>query len=253
MSTKFYNFLREQIRHDKALGKIVRLPFKLIGPEAQIPILMGAFRGKKWIVGAGDHTYWVGIYERQKRIQFERFVNPGSVIYDLGAHSGYYTLLASVLTGAKGAVYSFEPVPANIVNLKRHIAINNLDNVHVVEAAVSDSSGTARFKTSYSSVAGKLAQEGDINVAVISLDDFAAQSGVLLPDLIKIDIEGAEFATLRGARNLLVKKHPVIFIDAHSSQLRDQCTRLLNEQGYGVEVIKKDLPSDFWDLLAVRT
>ena len=139
------------------------------------------------------------------------------------------------------------------MNLKRHIAINNLDNVHVVEAAVSDSSGTARFKTSYSSVAGKLAQEGDINVAVISLDDFAAQSGVLLPDLIKIDIEGAEFATLRGARNLLVKKHPVIFIDAHSSQLRDQCTRLLNEQGYGVEVIKKDLPSDFWDLLAVRT
>lgn len=238
------------LRHDRPLGKIARLPLRLIRPEAQMPILLGAFRGKRWIAGTADHTYWIGVYEREKRKLFEKYVRPGSVVYDLGAHAGYYTLLASVLVGAKGAVYAFEPVPANLANLRRHIAINKLDNVHVIEAAVSDHSGTARFEASYSSVAGRLNADGNIEVAVISLDDFIARAAAPAPDVMKIDVEGAEFAVLRGAANMLAKKCPVFLIDAHSTQLKDQCTQLLKEKGYGVRVEKSSIVLDFWNILA---
>jgi chemotaxis response regulator CheB len=117
---------------------------------------------------------------------------------------------------------------------------------------VSDCSGTARFATSYSSVAGKLNEAGDIEVAVTSLDDFIARGAAPAPDVVKIDVEGAELATLHGAANMLAKKRPVFFIDAHSTQLKDQCTQLLKEQGYGVRVDKGSPLSDFWNLLAEK-
>jgi hypothetical protein len=74
----------------------------------------------------------------------ERLVAPADDVYDLGANVGFYRLLASVLVGAHGHVFCFEPLPANVAVLKRHIEINRLTNCTVLPFAVSASDGEAR-------------------------------------------------------------------------------------------------------------
>ncbi len=59
-----------------------------------MPIMQGRLRGTKWIVGAGEHGYWLGSYEMNKRLAFEREIAPGTVMYDIGANVGYFSLLA---------------------------------------------------------------------------------------------------------------------------------------------------------------
>jgi len=69
-----------------------------------LPIMQGRLHGKKWIVGAGEHGYWLGSYEIRKRQSFEAMIKPGTVVYDIGANVGYYSLLASSLIGETGKV-----------------------------------------------------------------------------------------------------------------------------------------------------
>ena len=78
------------------VGKLL----KMILPKGMIvPILQGRSRGKKWIIGFGNMEYWLGSFEYEKRILFEKEVSKSSVVYDIGAHVGFYTLLASELVG----------------------------------------------------------------------------------------------------------------------------------------------------------
>ena len=79
------------------VGKLARLPLRLIPKKAVLPILQGQLRGKKWVVGAGNHSYWLGSYEMHKRQAFEREVKPGMVVFDVGANVGFYSLLAAYL------------------------------------------------------------------------------------------------------------------------------------------------------------
>ena len=69
--------------------------------------MQGKIRGKKWVVGSGNHGYWLGWYEYDKRILFEKTVTKQSIVFDIGAHVGFYTLLASELVGPGGKVYAF--------------------------------------------------------------------------------------------------------------------------------------------------
>src|SRR4030095_2658449 len=95
------------------LGKRLRLPTRFIPSDARVRILQGPLRGKKWIAGSSTHGCWVGSFEYEKQLAFRRAVSRGDVVYDLGAHVGFYTLLPSVLAGEAGHVYSFEPLAAN--------------------------------------------------------------------------------------------------------------------------------------------
>ena len=87
-------------------GKILRLPLRLIPKNMKLPILQGKLRGEKWIVGSSNHGCWLGSYEYKQRILFEKTIIRGSVIFDIGAHVGFYTLLASKLVGPKGKVFA---------------------------------------------------------------------------------------------------------------------------------------------------
>jgi SAM-dependent methyltransferase len=108
------------------LGRLLRLPLRLIPRRAVLPILQGPLRGKKWIVGSGNHGYWLGSYEIGKRALFVRSIPVGAVVYDLGANVGYYTLLAAMLAGAEGKVFAFEPLPRNLEYLRRHLVLNRI-------------------------------------------------------------------------------------------------------------------------------
>jgi hypothetical protein len=141
-------------------GKLLRLPLRLIPPEMKMPILQGKLRGFKWIVGSSNHGCWLGSYEWEMRRLFEETVKEGSIVFDIGAHVGFYTLLASALVGPTGKVFAFEPVPQNVSYLKEHLRINQVMNVVIHEAAVFDRTGPAPFDPKLTSSQGCISSPG---------------------------------------------------------------------------------------------
>lgn len=226
-----------KINYQSILGRILRLPLRLIPKNCVIPIIQGQLRGKKWIVGSGEHGYWLGSYEMNKRLAFEKMIQPGYVVYDIGANVGYFTLLAAVLTGEKGQVYAFEPLPRNVEFLKKHISLNNLSNVEVIQAAVSDRSGEALFEFGASTAMGHLSETGDLRIKLVSLDRMIANGDLITPDVIKIDVEGAEYDVLRGAKTLIETSHPILFLDTHQRDAHQNTLQFLRDHKYQIKVI----------------
>ena len=235
------NFSR--ITNQSFWGRLIRLPLKLIPKRMVLPILQGRLRSRKWIVGSGEHGYWLGSYEFNKRLAFEGEIKPGSVVYDIGANVGYFSLLAAVLAGEKGRVYAFEPLPRNVYFLKKHVALNRMDQIEVFEAAVSDQSGEAFFGLGASTAMGHLSASGEISVQRVRLDELVRTGELLPPDYLKVDVEGAEFEVLQGAREILAQHRPVIFLDTHQRDAHEPTIALLGELGYSFEILDgKPLP-----------
>jgi FkbM family methyltransferase len=187
------------------IGKILRLPLALIPSETEIRILRGPLRGKKWIVGASNHACWAGTYEVDRIRAFARAVFPGATVYDVGANAGIYSLLASLRTGPTGNVYAFEPSQRNLRYLQRHVALNDARNCIVLETAVSNTNGTCRFSVaSCESSMARLSPDGDVLVPSITLDTCVyGEKALRPPDVIKIDVEGAEWQVLQGAHRVI--------------------------------------------------
>jgi len=217
-------------------ARAIRSPLRLLSPDIVLPILTGRLRGRKWIVGSGVHSCWIGSYEFDKQRAFAQVTARGATVLDLGSNVGFYALLAAELVGSSGCVYAFEPVQRNIEFLRRHIALNNLTNVHVIECAICELTGRRRFQFHKSAAMGHLSDGGQTEVSTITLDDFVSRWGAT-PDSIKIDVEGAEFSVLQGAREVLSQYRPALLLATHSRALRDQCLDLIAEHGYVVRAI----------------
>jgi len=193
----------------------------------------------KWIVGSGSgaHAFWLGTFEPEERSIFENTVREGDVVFDIGANVGFYTLLASVLVGEGGKVYAFEPLPRNLSSLKSHMKINGVTNVEIIEAAVADHNGAARFEESPDPSMSHLSAQGAVEVRTVSLDDLISRGEIPAPDFIKIDVEGAEASVLRGARDVLEVRNPAILLATHGRPQHQECHLLLESLGYRVQVL----------------
>ena len=155
----------------KLLGKILRPTLSLIPPEAEVRILRGPLRGKKWIKGAGPNAYWVGTYEVDRLRALATAASPGAVVYDVGANVGIYSLLASLRAGPSGKVYAFEPLERNLLYLRRHLTLNKVESCVVIQAAVCNREGTRSFSAaSWSSSMAHLSTDGEISVPSTTLD-----------------------------------------------------------------------------------
>lgn len=230
--------------NQKPLGKLLRLPLHLIPKRAVFHILQGRLKGRKWIVGSGEHGYWLGWYEIDKRKAFETEIPEGAVVYDIGANVGYYSLMAAVLAGKGGHVYAFEPLPRNMEFLRKHVALNKMEElITVFDMAVSDQSGEAAFDLGASTSMGHLAKTGEIKVRKARLDDLLAAGEIRPADYIKVDVEGAEADVLAGARTLLEKYHPVLFIDTHNREAHNATVEILSGLNYDIRCLDgKPLP-----------
>lgn len=223
----------EFLRYDCPLGRLVRTPLRLIPKDWMLPVLSGANRGRRWIVGAGVHQCWLGSYEREHMTRVLGFVTPGMTVFDVGAHAGYYTLAFARVVGDRRHVIAFEPDPTNLAALKRHIAVNSAGNVEIVAAAVSDRVGTIRFARDPSGYQGRIG-EGDYSVASVRLDGYGA------PDVVKMDIEGAEGSAITAASAILAQRRTRFFIALHG--VSDDTVRAeLQRHGYRFEM--------HWDVL----
>jgi FkbM family methyltransferase len=213
------------------------LPLRRIPSETQVRILRGPLRGKKWIVGAGNHAFWAGTYEVDLLRRFADAISPGAVVYDIGANVGIYSLLASLRAGASGKVYAFEPSQRNLMYLGRHLTLNRAENCSILEAAVSNMDGTRRFSAaSWDFSMGRLSGEGELVVASVTLDSCVyCESALRPPDVLKIDVEGMELEVLQRACKALTAFHPVIFLETHSEQLHAACRAFLAAKGYQMQ------------------
>jgi len=222
------------ISNAKPLGKILRAPLRFVPKDAEVPILQGKLRGKRWIVGSSNHGCWLGSYEYEKRRRFEQTITPGSVVFDIGAHVGFYTLLAADLVGPAGRVVAFEPVSRNLTYLRRHLRQNGFSHVTVIDRAVCDRTGVARFEEGPGSckLMGRLSPTGEFWVNTVSLDEKVSCGELPPPDFIKIDVEGAELLVLWGATTVLSRARPKLFLSTHGAELHRECCEFLHALGY---------------------
>ena len=233
-------------------GKFLRLPLRLLPAGTIVPILSGCLRGKKWIVGSSVHGCWLGTYEYEKQALFTRTVSPGSKVFDIGGNVGFYTLLASKLAGPEGEVVVFEPLPRNLSYLRKHLELNKTNNVTVVEAAVSDKNGLTFFDAGARGEMAHIASSGQLQVRTYTLDHLLELCQIPVPDLIKMDIEGAEFMALWGARSMLAQAQPTIFLATHGAIVHRECCNFLKSLGYRLTPIDGNPLDDSREIIATH-
>lgn len=129
----------------------------------------------------------------------------GARVFDVGAHQGIVALMLAREVGSSGQVIAVEPNPHNAAAAIKNRDLNQLHQVEIVEAAVSDRSGTVIFSEGLD---GQLddgsGDGGRMTVVSTTVDDIAARFG--MPDVVMIDAEGAECMILAGAQRVLASK-----------------------------------------------
>jgi FkbM family methyltransferase len=218
------------------LGKISRYPLRVLPGAMAVPILQGPLRGKKWIVGSQRHAFWLGSYETHMQKLIAREVKPDSVFYDVGANVGFYTLLASILVGP-GKVFAFEPLPANVAYLHKHLALNAAENVKVFELAICNQVGVAFFEQEETGAMGRLQEKGGLRVFTATLDSLLEERRLPPPNYIKMDIEGAETKALAGAVLCFQRFRPTLFLATHGRQIHQECCDLLRSWNYELSIV----------------
>jgi FkbM family methyltransferase len=238
--------------HPGLIGRVARLPLRLVPKGIPVPIMTGPLRGKQWISGSSTHSCWLGRYELDKQRAMAKRIRPNDVFYDIGANVGFYSMLASILMENQGEVHSFEPSKSNVRRIHQHLELNRIRNCHVHECAVSNFNGFAKFQFSEElNTMGHLSDSDGVQVAVTTLDQFVSSGKGKPPTVIKCDIEGAEFDMFRGAGEVLGKYRPTIFLATHSVELRDQCQSFLQARGYRLEAIDAMPVSQSDEIVAV--
>ena len=176
---------------------------------------------------------WIDV---KKRYGFEKEVVRilsrvhGSTFADVGASLGYYSFL---LRQNFRTILAFEPHPENVRAMREMVRLAGTSNITVYPVAVSDTDGEAvlhigSFSATHSLFRGTLTQEKGIRVRTIRLDSFLTQP----LDLVKIDVEGAEWKVLTGAEdNIRSGKVLRMLIEVHDGKTKEM-DEYLNERGY---------------------
>lgn len=232
-------------------------------PDRTISVLVlgGKLRGRSLYLNLRYQMgYWLGLAEPDLQHALVTQVTLGDVVYDVGAEIGYFSLLSAQLA-RPGRVYAFEPDPSNITTLCRNVRRNSDLGVQIVPLAVGDRCRRAEFLTyshrnniANASLLGRLSEttldttEGkSLTVDMIDLDSFSEESQTK-PNIVKIDVEGAEGLVLRGMERLLRTVRPRILIEVHHGTALEDVIAILFAHHYQVS----ELGRTFNTLFPVR-
>jgi FkbM family methyltransferase len=199
-------------------------------------------RADDWI---SNQVYWRGWagYEPEMSPLFFRLATSARVVLDVGAHIGFYTLLAAH-ANPDGVVFAFEPHPRAYGRLERNVTLNALKNVRCVPEACGAVDAVAQLHSvdTEGIASGSTLNRGFMRpewglcswpVNVAAVDPFVARTGIECVDLVKLDTEGTEADVLIGMLETLRQCKPAIFCEV----LPDRNTeaplmRILEERGY---------------------
>jgi FkbM family methyltransferase len=178
----------------------------------------------RWTVADGEH------YERNVTEALTRIAHvlERPVFYDIGASYGFYTIK---LAQAADWVYAFEPVTETFELLNNNIRRNRIENISTFKVGLFDEEADAPINLYSSSGSNSMVWAlpdehpakllGHETIHVVRLDDFAEREPLRPPDLIKLDVEGAELPALRGARRLIAASQPVLVLESLHEQWFD--------------------------------
>jgi FkbM family methyltransferase len=192
--------------------------------SGEVRIAYGVARGLRFDVSGANPGYGLGTTEPEVQKALRTHLRPGGVLFDVGANVGFFSVLAARLVGPAGRVYAFEPLPENVAALRRNVELNALANVAVRTEAVADRSGEALLERREERAAARLIAEREsspvtdvMTVRTAALDDLVFGGGLPCPDVIKLDVEGAEVRALNGMRRLLDEERPVVICETHGT------------------------------------
>lgn len=211
--------------------------------------------------GEWEKTMTDGTYDEYFSTFLEGMSLKGKVFFDVGAHIGYSSLVVSKLAAGKATVAAFEPNEFNRERFNLHIQENGKygSAIKVFPIALSDNNGNQEFVFT-NNVDGWTSSGSFLAVAHTRLDhdvyekelgfkralvptmtlDSFVQNEKLIPDLIKIDVEGAEHLVIQGAVKTLRKYHPVLLMELHSIFATVKSLDVLSSLGYEISVLFED-------------
>ena len=176
-------------------------------------------------VGRYPYDWWAlraraGTWEPETLRRFAEVVAPGDIVFDVGAQFGPYTLLASRGVGAQGRVVAFEPDPVARRLLGRNLTTEGAVNVVVQKSALSDRTGRAWLQAQKLGEGCTTLVHRPAGPAIdtLRLADFCARTE-LMPDVLKIDVEGAEDEVLAGAGASVLERVRALLVEVHESAL----------------------------------
>ena len=213
----------------------------------------GPARGLRYAVTLPeDKGVWTGTYELPFSNALAAAVCPDNVCYDVGGWRGFFSGIMA-LRGAR-KVYVFEPLPENVKRIRKMIELNPALPLELFESAIGEKDGQAEFLVMPETSMGKLAESkfqpaatelNRIAVSIFTLDSLIESGRIAPPDVVKIDVEGAELLVLKGFVDALRNYRPTLFTEIHSHELAQECTSFLESLGYGVVVLETVRPPNF--------
>lgn len=196
-----------------------------------IPVPVRLPFGSRWIArnDACGRMILRGSFENEERMFVEQILRPGMVVLDIGAHHGYYTLLASQKVGPQGRVIAFEPSVRERRKLLKHLQLNACTNVQVEENALGETVGIEKFfivegrETGCNSLRPPAVRKSTyvVEVPITRLNEYVQLQNLARVDFVKMDVEGAELAVLKGATDFLERRpRPIIFCEVQDLRTR---------------------------------
>ena len=182
----------------------------------RLPCGMG--RGLRMEVDFSCQTrLYLGLYETELNRHLRQLCHPGFAGFDVGGQFGYDALLMAKLTG--GPVVSVECDPFAVERMERNFAANPSMGQRLL---------------AWSAAAASTTRE---RIGTITLDDLAERTFV--PDVVKIDIEGAEADALRGSERILAGRRPGLLVEVHNPDVEETCLEILGSNGYHVTIVNR--------------
>jgi len=206
--------------------------------------MAGPLKGYLWPVSR-NYDYITGSFEPAEVVkEFCSWFTPSTVFYDIGSNIGYYSFIANTLI-VSGKIYAIEPTAFNNDLFEQLVRLNSrrmaVNNIRLLAFAISDTQKEVAFSCNTVFAEGNTyVTTGEnytgekVTVQCYSIDGLL-QMGYAAPDIIKIDIEGAEYDALLGATNTLKKYTPHILIATHNcieKGIKEKCVQYLEGLGY---------------------
>lgn len=220
---------------------LLRVVTKVLGDSEDFVVLKtlkGPAKGLKFrlnlLTRLTEPGYWFGTYDTEILSQLQSVIKPGWTVWDCGIYLGFYTNFFARAVGPEGKVIAYEPDPNNLERTKDNVKRNGFTNVEFVHTAIGAPIGETDFLLSpdtnshlpgvyigetvndYEKHATKLTTR--IKVNCMSLDQVLEKYPKAKPDLVKIDIEGAEKVALKHVERLASEVRPILALELHNPE-----------------------------------
>jgi FkbM family methyltransferase len=248
-----------QLRRRSALFRRITSGFRDAVAVGDHTIMHGVAKGLRINATAAPAQYVLGTVDLGVQVAMQRLCRQGWICYDVGANVGFCSLLLGRLVSPSGTVLAFEPDPANYAWLQHNITLNPSLSITAKRLALGKRDGYGDMVHVRSSTQRKVLYAEHVDnaadpqslIPVRRADALINSEAIPPPDLIKIDVEGAELEVIEGMDALLRTKRPVLICEMHGNLL--EMKRLLSEYGYSyvLHTGEPSLDTAFWNVIVM--